>query len=284
MRARRTVGWQSFVVGAAFLAPWADLTPQAAADSPASNPSLTSAWIFDVGAVFQNLDGGANVITRGGGGAGLSFSQMGLEEQSISPLLAVRWRFADRWRFDALYDSIDVKGRRGNSSTLEFGRITIPAGYQIDSAVKTRNYSAFVGYSLFKGSSFELGARLGATVMDANVSLSGYFWAGGTQTTVGPERARVLGPIPTIGLYASYALSNQWSVEGSIDGLAGSLGDYSGHYLAAGATLNYWYTDRFAMGIGFRYVDGKLEHDGSLLTESVDLQSCGLVAKAAVGF
>ncbi len=149
---------------------------------------------------------------------------------------------------------------------------------------KTQNYAAFLGYSLFKNSSAEFGARLGATVMDARVSLRGQAWVGGAQITAGPERARVLGPIPTIGLYGTYALSSQWSVEGSIDGLAGSLGDYSGHYLAAAATLNYWLSDQFAVGVGVRYVDGKLEHEGRAVSESIDLQSLGLVTKASMGF
>jgi hypothetical protein len=102
--------------------------------------------------------------------------------------------------------------------------------------------------------------------------------------SLGSQTADVVGPIPTLGLYGTYALSNRWAIDGSIDGLAGHLGDYSGHYLAAATNLTYWVDDTFAVGVGYRYVDGKLEHEGSSMTKAVEIEYSGPVVKGSVGF
>jgi hypothetical protein len=250
------------------------------AGEPVTNPSLTKTWVFDAGAVFQNLDGGATAETNAGKGGSIGFSQIGLDDQSTSPYFAARWRFADRWRFDFVFDSVDLDGSRAVSSEIEFGFLTIPLNAEAVSSLQVQNYSAFVGYSLLKDERSELGARLGLTVMDAEFSLSGRL----NGASLGSQTADVVGPIPTLGLYGTYALSNRWAIDGSIDGLAGHLGDYSGHYLAAATNLTYWVDDTFAVGVGYRYVDGKLEHEGSSMTKAVEIEYSGPVVKGSVGF
>jgi len=38
------------------------------------------------------------------------------------------------------------------------------------------------------------------------------------------------------------------------------------------------------LAVGYRYVDGKLEHDGDIMNKAVKLQYSGPVVKASVGF
>ena len=254
------------------------------AGEPTSNPSLTKTWIFDAGAVFQNLDGGATAELNRGGGGSVGFSQIGLDERSTSPFIAARWRFSDRWRFDFTFDSVIAGGNRAADRDIEFGFTSITVGTAVDSSLKIRNYSGFVGYSFAKDHQSELGARFGLTVMDAEFSLRGTVSSLGQTSSKDSQKAEVVGPIPTLGLYGTYALSNRWTVDGSIDGLAGHLGDYSGHYLAASANLTYWINDNFSVGVGYRYVDGKLEHEGSVMRKAVEIQYSGPVLKASVGF
>lgn len=250
------------------------------AGEPVGNPSLTKTWVFDAGAVFQHVDGGATADLNAGGGGSVGFSQIGLDDQSTSLFLAARWRFADRWRLDFTFDSVDVDGKREASREINFGFLTIPLDAEADSSLRVQNYSAFVGYSFIKDEQSELGARFGLTVIDAEFSLSGRL----NNINLGSQKADVVGPVPTLGLYGTYALSNRWSVDGSIDGLAGSLGSYSGHYLAATANLSYWIHDAFSVGVGYRYVNGKLEHEGSSITSAVDIEYSGPVLKGSVGF
>ena len=284
MRSRPGQGWQK-TTGCALLVAFSAVCPvQANATEPTSNPSLTKTWVFDAGAMFQRLDGGATAELDRGSGGSVGFSQVGLDDSSTSPFLAARWRFTDRWRFDFTYDSVIVDGDRTVSRDIDFGFITIPASATAESALKIRNYSGFVGYSFIKDEQSELGARFGLTVMDAEFSLRGAANVSGRTGSTGKQKADVVGPIPTLGIYGTYALSNQWTIDGSIDGLAGELGAYSGHYLAGTANLTYWINDTFALAVGYRYVDGKLEHDGDIMNKAVKIQYSGPVVKASIGF
>ena len=284
MRSRTSPGWHDLRNYACLVACFAFFPVQAVAAEPTANPSLTKTWVFDAGAVFQNLDGGATADLNRGGGGSVGFSQIGLDERSTSPFLAARWRFTDRWRFDFTFDSVIVDGNRTVSRDIDFGFISVPASASADSSLKARNYSGFLGYSFVKDEKSELGGRFGLTIMDAEFSLRGTASAFGQTSSTGRQKAEVVGPIPTLGFYGTYALSNRWTVDGSIDGLAGHLGAYSGHYLAASANLTYWINDTFAVAVGYRYVDGKLEHEGSVMRKAVEIQYSGPVVKASVGF
>lgn len=283
MRVSYSKTWNA-VGSAALAALWATLPLSANAADAFSNSSLTKTWVFDAGAVFQHLDGGATADLRGGRGGSIGFSQIGLDDHSTSPFFAARWRFADRWRFDFTFELVDIDGTRTVSRDIEFGRITILAGATAASSIDVRSYSGFIGYSFAKGEKSELGARFGLTIVDAEFDLKGTVRLENRTTSTATQEASVLGPLPTLGIYGTYALSDRWTVEGSVDGLAGSLGSYSGHYLAATANLTYWITDMFALGFGYRYVDGKLEHEGDAMTTAVEFRYSGPVVKASVGF
>ncbi len=272
--------------GAAFasLLVAAATAPSVSAAEVTSNPSLTSTWVFDAGAVFQNLDGDLGATTSGGAGGTYDLSRLGLDDQNTSPSLALHWRFADHWRFDFAYNSVETDGHRGNSSTLDFGRISIPKGYQLNSSLETKTYSGFVGYSFVKTPDAELGARLGINVIDSDASLQGAARLGGKQLTVGPERVGSTGIIPTLGVYGTYAFNDHLAIEGSVDGIGGTVGDYKGHYVAADVMLKYWFNNSFAVGVGYHYVDNKLEHRGDLLSETVQTGYSGPEVKASVGF
>jgi hypothetical protein len=274
-----------YAVGsAAFAVLWATLPLSANAADAISNSSLTKTWVFDAGAVFQNLDGGATADLKGGRGGSIGFSQIGLDDHSISPYFAARWRFANRWRFDFTFETVDIDGNRTVSRDIQFGRIAIDSNATAASSIDVRSYSGFIGYSLVKDEKSELGARFGLTIVDAEFDLKGTVRFQNQTASTATQEANVLGPLPTLGIYGTYALSDRWTVEGSVDGLAGSLGSYSGHYLAATANLTCWITDMFALGVGYRYVDGKLEHEGDAMTSAVEFRYSGPVVKASLGF
>ena len=89
----------------------------ATAAEPATNPSLTKDWVFEAGAIFQHLDGDATSEGSLTGGT-VRFSQIGLDGTETVPYLAMRWRFADDWRFDFNFTSLDASGSKGNNSDI----------------------------------------------------------------------------------------------------------------------------------------------------------------------
>lgn len=249
------------------------------AAEPATNPSLTKDWVFEAGAIFQQLDGDATSEGSLTGGK-VRFSQIGLDGTETVPYLAMRWRFADDWRFDFNFTSLDASGSKSNNSTFRFGHSTFLSGYQLNSGYDQQVYTGSIGYSFVKDNQSEFGWRFGLSVLHADVSLKGQL---GNQT-VGPEDAGNTWVVPTLGLYGTYTLSNQWTIEGSFDGIAFSYEGYKGYYIVATANVTYWFTDMFALAAGYRFIDADLQHDGSNWDEEIEVRTSGPVVKATVGF
>ena len=256
------------------------MSSAAAAAEPSSNPSLTKDWVFEAGAIFQHLDGDATSEGSLTGGR-VRFAQIGLDGTETVPYLAMRWRFADDWRFDFNFTSLDASGRKSNDSLFEFGHGIFDVGYQLDSTYDQQVYTGSIGYSFFKDSQTEIGGRFGLNVLHADVSLKGSV---GGILTAGPEDAGNTWVVPTLGLYATYALSNQWTVDGSFDGMAFRYEGYEGYYIAATANVTYWFTDMFAVAAGYRFINADLQHDGSNWDEEIEVRTSGPVVKATVGF
>jgi hypothetical protein len=265
-------------VSAAFIS--VAMASAATATEPATNPSLTKDWVFEAGAIFQQLDGDA---TSEGGltGGKVRFSQIGLDGTETVPYLAMRWRFADDWRFDFNFTSLDASGSKSNNSTFGFGHSTFLSGYQLNSDYNQQVYTGSIGYSFVKDNQSEFGGRFGLSVLHADVSLKGQL---GNLPPLGPEEAGNTWVVPTLGLYGTYALSNQWTIDGSFDGMAFSYEGYEGYYIAATANVTYWFTDMFALAAGYRFIDADLQHDGSNWDEEIQVRTSGPVVKATVGF
>jgi hypothetical protein len=256
----------------------------AEAQEAAGNPSLSKTWVFDVGAMFQSLDGNLSAVTSGGKGGSYDFSRLGLATYDTSLSASLRWRMSDRWRLEFAYDELDTRGGLANSSNLAFGRITIPAGYELDSSMKARTYFAFLGYSFAKEKDLELGGRLGLGVLDADASVGGHAFVGAMEVFAGPQDIGTTTLVPTVGLYATYALDDRLALEGAIDGIAGTVGAYSAHYLQLSGGVKYWLTDSLAVSGGYRFLDAKSEHDGNGLDTGIGVRSQGAYVKASAGF
>jgi hypothetical protein len=279
----RMTGGTARIQAAIFACIVVAMTSAAKATEPATNPSLTKNWVFEAGAIFQHLDGDATSEGSLTGGK-VRFSQIGLGGTETVPYLAMRWRFADDWRFDFNFTSLDASGSKGNNSDFEFGHSTFPLGYQLNSKYDQQVYTSSIGYSFIKDNQTEFGGRFGLSVLHAEVSLKGSAWVGAGSVTAGPEEAGNTWVVPTLGLYGTYALSNQWTIDGSFDGMAFSYEGYKGYYIAATANLTYWFTDMFAVAAGYRYIDADLQHDGSNWDEEIQVRTSGPVVKATVGF
>ena len=102
--------------------------------------------------------------------------------------------------------------------------------------------------------------------------------------TAGPESIDVTTLVPTLGLYATYAVDDDLAFEGAVDGIAGSVGIYRGHNLQLNAGLKYWFNNTFAIAGGYRYLDARTERDGDALDSRVDVRAQGAYLNAMIGF
>ncbi len=132
------------------------------------------------------------------------------------------------------------------------------------------------GYSFVKNTQAELGGALGLHVTDFTMSLAG--------ANVAKRTGDALAPLPTVGLYGSYALTPRWLLSGRADFFSFSHHDYDGSLVNLVAGVDYRFTRNFGIGLGYRYVDYDLDVTKSSFSGNVQYEFSGPVLYLAGSF
>ena len=250
-----------------------------------ANPSLTRTWTLRAGPFGQDLNGQVAKKLRGrGSGASVTLDDLGLDTWTVSPLLSGRWRFADRWRLEIGYFNTDIDGKVGARDQFQFSGRSIPVGANLATSLKANAYAAELGYSFVKNDRAELGLRLGTYVFDLKATVNASAYISSLTATTGPATAQVVAPLPNVGLYGAYALSDRLTIQGSFGYLGATLGDWRGEALSASASLEYWIFDQFAIGAGYQFLDVDVVHKGSVFREEFDVTWQGPVVFGTLAF
>jgi hypothetical protein len=73
----------------------------------------------------------------------------------------------------------------------------------------------------------------------------------------GFESVTTQGPVPNIGVWYKYSISENWALRGRLDWLSASIGKYDGQLTNASFGVNYQVARNF--GIGLNYHNFKLD-------------------------
>lgn len=199
----------------------------------------------------------ADVLATGRPGTELSFeSDLGLTDRKALPSMLLGMRFFDNWRLEFEYYSLE------RSATKTLGRQIVWDDTVFDVAAELRSdfdssiYRLTAGYSFLKSPTAEFGALLGLHVTDFSIALEGSSNIAGA---VHSEAQDALAPLPTLGLYGSYAFSPAFGVRARADYLSLTYQDYDGKLLNFEATLDWRFSPHFGAGLGYRYVDYRVD-------------------------
>jgi len=183
---------------------------------------------------------------------------LGLADRKGTPYLLLGMRMGERWRLELEYYQLN------RSSTLTIGRdiqwadVTFPVSATVSSTFDTSIYRLVGGYSFYRTPRAEVGAAIGLHITDFKVSLSGQ---GNGPAGLGfqSEKRDQLVPLPTVGLYGSYLLSEQWVLRGRVDYLSLHYQSYDGSLTNWLLALDWRFARNWSTGLGYRFVDYKLE-------------------------
>lgn len=133
-----------------------------------------------------------------------------------------------------------------------FGDELFEAGTEVASRLDTRRFGLLYGYSLMRDSQKELGVQGGIMFTRITVDVT-------AEETRQAETATVDAPLPTIGVFGSLALGENWELGADIGIFALDLDRYSGYSGQASLTLDRIFGETIALGIGFDYYVTRLE-------------------------
>ncbi|RZU02666.1 hypothetical protein EV670_0695 [Rivibacter subsaxonicus] len=199
---------------------------------------------------------------------------LGLPRDSSLPYLRLGARAGEAWRFEFEYYALRRSGRRSIDKEIRWDDSVYPVSAVLDSRFDSDVYRATVGYSFLLQPNAEFGASLGVHATRFNIELAGAV-SGSIVEAVHVEQQEEMFPLPTLGVYGIFALAPDWLLRGRADYLTLSIDDYSGSLINASASLNWRFSPRFGIGLGYRYVHYDIRVERQLWRGSVNYRFFG---------
>jgi len=221
------------------------------------HPTQNSVLQLGAGAFFSNTDYSASFGSVGDGSNEVDLDNLGMDTDKTVPFGFLRWRFTDRWRFEANYFSTDNSGSN-QVKDIEWGGATYNGDVKVSNDTKLAR--AAVGYSFLKNDQAELGAGVGLHYLDWKTELSGNATKDGTPVFSHSETASVDGFAPNLAFFGNYAFNEQWLLTGRFDWISAEINNFSGSLKRFGAAVMYQPFKNVGFGLGYDYLDVDVDY------------------------
>ncbi len=221
------------------------------------HPTQNSVLQLGAGAFFSNTDYSASFGSVGDGSNEVDLDNLGMDTDKTVPFGFLRWRFTDRWRFEANYFSTDNSGSN-QVKDIEWGGATYNGDVKVSNDTKLAR--AAVGYSFLKNDQAELGAGVGLHYLDWKTELSGNASVNGNPVRPLSETASVDGFAPNLAFFGNYAFNEQWLLTGRFDWISADINDFSGSLKRFGAAVMYQPFKNVGFGLGYDYLDVDVDY------------------------
>lgn len=241
----------------AVLLPWAlaAAAPLHAADgdyfSPTDERFRLSVGVLDVSTKTTfRADGSTGTLGTAVNGE----EAFGLDRSDVEPKFQAVVRVATRHRLSFDYFTLDRSGHSTVGATpISFGDVILPSAAPLSSKMSLRTFGITYEYSFWHGEKLEVAATAGVHITDVS-----------TQVRVQTSTMHLIqdedeaGPVPTVGLDATWVISKRFYLDARgqyldvhVNNLGGSLGFF---YL----DVLYRYRPNVALGVGYSQIRAKL--------------------------
>jgi len=210
----------------------------------------------------------------------IDFDRAGLEESDSSYWLSVNWRSSNS-RWGAWFGSwrYDVNGSRVWQDRLELpDGNEIPVGASVTSDFDAQWFILEATYSFYRSETVDTGIGFGAHVVDLDTTLTAHVQIGDEEVEVISGNLDTLAPLPNILAYVSWKFAPQWSLTARVGYFTLDYDKYSGDMTNAHVMVNYSISQRWALGVGYQFVDLDLEIDKTDYVQVYDIDFAGPMA------
>ena len=249
-----------------------------AAHAQEIHPELSDTHSFILGAHFQSSG------TEVGARSNIDLSDLGVDDDDISWMLAYRWRFTDRWTLSAGASDFQVDGDVTVSDTFEFDGKEFEAGVSLESDFSVETYIVDLMYRVYKTDRAELLLGGGVHALNFDVEFKGTLFLEDESRSETVSGDDLLAPLPNLRMHGFYALTPNWAVNGTLGWMSANIDDWDGRYVYANLRTDYRFGSHFGIGLGYQYVDVDVSHERSRLDSSFDVNYHGPTLYLVYGF
>ena len=190
-------------------------------------------------------------------------NDLAMDNDEVLPSVSIGSRFG-RVIVNADFYKLKRSGSTSLRRDITFDDVTYPASAQIGSSFDSDIYRLTVGYAFVQNETLELGAGLGLHATRFDLSIEGEASVGSAGASTEVRRRDFLAPLPTLGAFATYRLSDRIEANARLDYLSLKIGDYDGKLVNAQASVSYQIVRHVSLGVAYRYVDYRVGVDKDL--------------------
>jgi hypothetical protein len=228
-------------------------------DSKNQHPLLRDKFIFSVG-LYSSYKGIKLGVNGSSENAVIDFSEKAdFNDNEKTLFLNFNWRFARMWTLTSEYFSVKNGISKNIDDQIEWDNEIYNGGAGVELGMNLNMFRVFVGRTITKGHKHELGAGLGAHILDIKTYIEGYAYVNNDDTGEGAEanfersNVSVVAPLPNIGAWYYYAPHPKWMLNARADWFALTIGEYYGGLWDLGAGVNYQFHKNIGVGLNYRY-------------------------------
>jgi len=243
---------------------------------------------FYAAAGFMYLDADGSFSARQPDGNQITiidFDRAGLKETDSSYWLSFNWRSASShwgawfgsWRYD-------VVGSREWQDSLPIGDTEIPVGASVTSDFDATWYILEATYSFYRSESVDTGIGFGFHMVDLDTTMTARVQIGGREVELVSKGLDTFAPLPNALVYLHWKFAPRWNFVGRVGYFGLDYSDYSGQMTNLHAMVNYQLSSRWALGLGYQFVNLDLDVEKNDFTQVYDIDFAGPMAFARFSF
>jgi hypothetical protein len=229
------------------------------------HPYLSENFFIDVGIFFPNRTFGVAVDGSIGDDHDLiEFEEsFNLNEKDRIFALEFGWRFGDKWRLVGQY--FESKG--GSSVILEedveWADVVFQAGTSASAGASLTLIRAFFGREFRSGKMHEFGFGAGIHWLEIGAFIEGTILVEGGETAAAAESVRAHAPLPNIGVWYNYSITERWALRARADIFSAEIDRYDGTMLNLALGVDYQIATNFGVGLNYNFFDIDVKIDQS---------------------
>ncbi len=188
-------------------------------------------------------------LQGGTSGTQIDFEKdLAINNTQLTFLANFQWRIARRSRISLNYYNMPRSSTHTLQRDITYNGTTFPVNATVNTNFNTAIYQVSYGYAILAKPDFELGVLIGTHTVGANAAISLVSSAGNASASTDFV---FTAPLPDLGIWGGYALSNRMAVTLDVNYLALTVGDVTGKIFAYNISFLYKATDKVDLTLGY---------------------------------